>query len=144
MSAPDFYFAINAMFRHLHDRHGKAALVRYWRELGRDYYRGRWEGWREGGAAAIAADWSSYFEHEPNAAVRTTATDTEAVLHVDRCPAIAHLRVSGREIVPYFCEHCDHVGGSMAEAAGFAYQREGGMGSCVQRFVKLGVPGEAG
>ena len=33
MSAPDFYFAVNAMFRHIHDRFGKDELVAYWRSL---------------------------------------------------------------------------------------------------------------
>jgi hypothetical protein len=31
MSAPAFYFAVNALFRYLHDRYGKQALVGYWR-----------------------------------------------------------------------------------------------------------------
>ncbi len=127
------------MFRHLHDRHGMPALVRYWRELGRDYYRDRWQRWRKEGAPAIAADWATYFEHEPGAEVRTSATDDEAVLRVEVCPAIRHLRVNDRPIVPYFCEHCDHVCGAMAEAAGFRFERTGGMGACTQRFVKLGV-----
>lgn len=139
MSAPDFYFGINAIFRHLHDRQGMPALVRYWRELGRDYYRARWERWREGGGRAIAADWEGYFRHEPGAVVRTEATDDHAVLHVEVCPAIKHLRAHGRDIVPYFCEHCDHVCGAMAEAAGFGFERTGGMGACTQRFVKLRV-----
>ena len=143
MSAPDFYFAINAMFRHLHDRQGKPALVRYWRDLGRDYYRARWQGWRDGGAAAVAADWADYFSREPGAVVRTAVTGDEAVLHVDTCPAIAHLRANDREIVPYFCEHCDHVGGAMAESAGFSFERLGGMGACTQRFVQLRTPAPA-
>jgi hypothetical protein len=29
MAAPDFFFAVNAMFRHLHDRHGMESLVNY-------------------------------------------------------------------------------------------------------------------
>jgi len=28
MSAPDFYFAVNAIFRHLHDHYGKQVLIR--------------------------------------------------------------------------------------------------------------------
>lgn len=140
MSAPDFYFAINAMFRHLHDREGKPALVRYWHKLGSDYYRARWETWKRGGAQAIADDWAAYFEHEPGAEVRTAFTADEAVLHVETCPAIKHLRANGRDIVPYFCEHCDHICGAMAEAAGFSFERTGGMGACTQRFVKLGTP----
>jgi hypothetical protein len=140
MSAPDFYFAVNAIFRHLHDRFGKAALIDYWRTLGRDYYRGRVERWKTGGTAAIADDWREYFLNEPGADVQVSRDEHVTELNVRVCPAIKHLRDSGRDIVPYFCEHCDHVCGAMAESAGFGFQRTGGMGSCVQRFVQLTSP----
>lgn len=137
MSAPDFYFAINATFRHLHDRYGKEALIDYWRRLGQEYYRDRILRWREGGPQAIADDWQAYFAEEPQAEVRVSAGDDWAELDVATCPAIKHLRHERREIVPYFCEHCDHVCGSMAEQAGYQFARTGGMGSCRQRFTRL-------
>jgi hypothetical protein len=138
MSAPDFYFAVNAIFRHLHDRYGKAVLVDYWRSLGREYYAGRNRRWREGGPEAIAADWREYFAREPQAEVEVVAQGDTVTLDVRVCPAIKHLRDCGREIVPYYCEHCDHVCGAMAEAAGYAFERRGSMGACQQRFVASG------
>ena len=145
MSAPDFYFAVNAIFRHLHDRYGKAALIEYWRGLGRDYYASRAVNWRAGGAAAVAEDWSAYFAAEPGASVIVERPDERTVvLDVRVCPAIKHLRESGRDIVPYFCEHCDHVCGATAERAGFSFGRTGGMGSCRQTFTQLTVSASAG
>jgi hypothetical protein len=136
MSAPDFYFAVNAIFRHLHDQYGKEALVDYWRSLGREYYRQRIEKWREGGPEAIAADWREYFAQEPQAEVNVDIQPhNTVVLDVKVCPAIKHLRDHGRDIVPYYCEHCDHICGAMAEQAGYAFERTGGMGSCRQRFL---------
>ncbi len=147
MSAPDFYFAVNETFRHIHDNFGKAVLVDYWRSLGRDHYRDRNARWRAGGAAAIAEDWQNYFDHEPGAdvSVAVTGSDASAVVELDIrvCPAIAHIRKHDRDLVPYFCEHCDHVCGAQAEAAGYEFQREGGMGSCQQRFVPMSVKGGA-
>jgi hypothetical protein len=137
MSAPDFYFGVNAIFRHIHDRYGKDALIEYWQRLGREYYRPRIDRWRAGGEEAIAAEWRAYFEHEPGACVDVQAADGTVELDIRVCPAIAHLRASGREIVPYFCEHCDHTCGAMARDAGYAFERTGGMGSCRQRFVKV-------
>jgi len=134
MSAPDFYFVVNSTARHIHDEYGKDVLVDYWRSLGREYYGKRAETWREGGLAAIANDWDQYFLREPGARVETTVTADAVHLNVQVCPAIKHLRDSGREIVPYFCEHCDHTCGSMAEQAGFEFARSGGMGSCHQTF----------
>ena len=100
MGAPDFFFAVNAMFRHLHDRYGKAALVRYWRELGRQYYRPRWERWQRYGADEIARDWDEYFSREPQADVQIAASADVATLNIAVCPAIKHLRDQKRDIVP--------------------------------------------
>ncbi len=140
MSAPDFYFAINAMFRHIHDRHGKAALVDYWQSLGREYYDGRAEAWKYGGPEAIAADWREYFSREPQAEVDVFAEPEAVTLDIRICPAIKHLRDQRRDIVPYFCEHCDHICGAMADRAGYDFQRDGGMGACRQRFIKRALP----
>lgn len=135
MSAPDFYFAVNATARHLHDEYGMDVLVDYWCSLGREYYRRRSAKWREGGLPAIAADWQAYFLQEPGAVVEVTVDDAAVQLDVQVCPAIKHLRECERDIVPYFCEHCDHTCGSMAEQAGYVFTRTGGMGSCRQRFA---------
>jgi hypothetical protein len=135
MSAPDFYFAVNAIFRHLHDQYGMEALVDYWRGLGREYYAKRCEKWRQGGPKTIADDWTEYFAREPQAEVAVTVQGDSVVLDVKVCPAIKHLRDHSRDIVPYYCEHCDHVCGAMAETAGCVFQRTGGMGACRQCFV---------
>jgi hypothetical protein len=136
MSAPDFYFVVNSTARHIHDEYGMDVLVDYWRSLGREYYGPRAARWRDGGVQAIADDWQQYFLQEPGAEVFVTAGENAVELDIQVCPAIKHLRASNREIVPYFCEHCDHTCGSMAEAAGFAFERTGGMGSCRQRFYR--------
>jgi hypothetical protein len=136
MSAPDFYFGVNAMFRHIHDRYGRDVLIDYWRSMGREYYAQRVETWRQGGPQAIAADWRTYFAEEPQADATITTDDETVTLDIKVCPAIKHLRDHRRDIVPYYCEHCDHVCGAMAEAAGYVFQRAGGMGACRQQFVR--------
>ena len=142
MATPDFYFAVNALSRYLHDRYGHRALIDYWRSLGREYYHTRCERWRNGGVKAIASDWQSYFKKEPKAKVDISirGETVELIIHV--CPAIKHLKDCGREIVPYFCEHCDSICGAMAGSAGFSFKRTGGMGSCRQRFVQVGDRGK--
>jgi hypothetical protein len=137
MSAPDFYFAVNATARHILEEYGKDVLIDYWRSLGREYYRARIGRWREGGAEAIAEDWRAYFLQEPQAVVEASVEDGAAVLDIKICPAIKHLRDSGRKILNCYCEHCDHTCGAMAEAAGYRFERTGGMGSCRQHFVPL-------
>jgi hypothetical protein len=136
MSAPDFYFAVNSTARHIHDEYGMDVLIDYWRSLGQEFYTQRTADWREGGLPAIAEDWRKYFLEEPCAVVEVTVDDRSAQLDVRVCPAIKHLRECGREIVPYFCDHCDHTCGSMAEQSGFEFSRTGGMGSCRQIFSR--------
>jgi hypothetical protein len=142
MSAPDFYFASQAIFRHIHDSYGKEALVDYWRALAREYYRKRIEAWRRGGLAAVASDWRSYFANEPLADVQVIEGSDEVALEIRVCPAIRHLREQERTIVPYFCEHCDHTCGVMADAARLSFHREGGMGTCRQVFARLDRTGQ--
>jgi len=142
MAAPDFYFAVNAVFRHLHDRYGHGVLIDYWQRLGREYYRSRWQRWQRGGVEAIASDWRTYFEQEPKAVVIVSIDGDSVELDIRICPAIKHLRNCDHEVVPYFCEHCDHICSAMAEMAGFSFERTGGMGSCRQRFVRSGKKGE--
>jgi uncharacterized LabA/DUF88 family protein len=55
-------------------------------------------------------------------------------LEVKTCPAIAQLRLHGREIVPSFCQHCYFVSEAMAEPAGLTVRVEGGNGCCRQSF----------
>jgi hypothetical protein len=114
MSAPDFFFGVNEMFRHLHDHYGKEALVSYWQSLGRENYRQRNARWQAGGTEAIAEDWKHYFDHEPGAQVEVTHTHDTVDLDIRVCPAINHLRKHNRDIVPYYCEHCDHICGAQA------------------------------
>jgi hypothetical protein len=136
MSAPDFYFAVNAMARHIHDNYGMDVLIDYWRSLGQEYYEARARSWADGGSATIAADWQEYFLKEPQAQIEISSHEDHVILDVLQCPAIKHLNDCGRDIVPYYCEHCDHTCGAMAEAAGYSFLREGGMGTCRQTFSK--------
>jgi hypothetical protein len=141
MSAPDFYFALNAIFRHIHDRYGMPALTTYWQELGRSYNPGRLQRWRDLGLDEVAADWRRYFAAEPGADVQVEREGNTVRLDIRICPAIKHLREQQRDIVPYFCEHCDRVCGAMAGETGYRFERTGGMGACKQTFVRLTVAG---
>jgi hypothetical protein len=134
--AADFYFAINATFRFVKQRLGEEGLRRYWLDLGRNYFRPVGVLWRDGGWPAVAGYWRSFFEAEPGAEVDVAEEKDRVVLEVRCCPAIAHLRRSGREIVPEFCQHCHFVSEEIGREAGIAVRIQGGNGSCRQVFLK--------
>jgi hypothetical protein len=131
----DFYLAINATFRFILGRFGVEGLRRYWREMGESYYRPVTERWNRDGLRGVADYWRAFFAAEPGADVVVSEKESEVRLEVRRCPAIAHLRAQGREIVPCFCQHCYFVSEAMAEPAGLTVRVSGGNGACVQRFI---------
>lgn len=132
----DFYFAINATFRFIKRRHGLEGLRRYWRDLGREYYKPVSERWRQRGLDGVAEYWTAFFKPEPAADVEVSRSADEVRLEVKVCPLIRHLREHGREIVPEFCQHCYFVSEAIAEPAGFAVRVCGGNGSCTQHFTQ--------
>lgn len=134
MAAADFYFAINATFRHLYQNYGEAALIAYWQALGEEYFDFLSRRFREGRLDAVAEYWSEFFAAEPGGEV-------DVIRHIDRveilvleCPAIQHLRRHGREIMPLYCRHCHHVSSAIARKASLGFQLQGGNGRCHQTF----------
>ena len=136
MGAADFFFAVNATFRHILDNYGEEALHEYWEEMGREHYKFVTEAITERGLEALKEHWERLFPEEPGSEVDIRLEAAVLTLEVRVCPAILHLRKHGREIVPVYCEHCRYVSTGMCEPAGVSVEVEGGMGSCVQRFEK--------
>lgn len=134
--AGDFYFAINATFRFLQRSFGMDNLVRYWTELGEStYFRPVADDWRARGLPAVAEYWRDFFQAEPNSLVEVACDEKQVRLDVRQCPAIFHLRKSGRSIVPEFCQHCYFVSDAIAARAGLEARVEGGDGTCCQTFA---------
>jgi hypothetical protein len=134
VGAADFYTAINATFRFVFARFGREGLRRYWADLGSRYHAPVSQRWAKGGLPAVAQYWREFFAAEPGGEVEVHEQNNEVRLEVRRCPAIAHLRAQGREIAPYFCQHCYFVGEAMAQPAGLSLRVCGGGGSCSQVF----------
>ncbi len=134
MSAGDFYFAINATFRFIHDRYGKHALIQYWTSMAREYHADVTARFAEGGLEEVRRYWADYFAREPGGDVRVDLTERGVELDVRDCPAIRWLRDAGREIMPCYCEHCHYISTAIAEGAGLRFQLEGGGGRCYQVF----------
>lgn len=93
-----------------------------------------WQQWARDGLPAAANYWRAFFAAEPDADVDVGETTESVTLNVRTCPAIAHLRKHGREIVPEFCQHCYFVSEAAAKKAGLTVRVNGGAGSCTQTF----------
>jgi hypothetical protein len=135
VGAADFYTAINATFRFIERKLGREGLLRYWQELGENYYAPVAQRWRDGGLPAVAAHWRAAFAAEPGADVMVDETAEKVIVNVQTCPAISHLRTQQREITPSFCQHCYFVNEAIAAPAGLTVRITGGNGSCQQCFL---------
>jgi len=135
VGAADFYFGINATFRFIGDRFGLKGLRRYWQEIGQSYFQPVTVRWAEGGLPAVAEYWRAFFAAEPGAEVDVTETADKVTLSVRRCPAVSHLRMHGRAIVPEFCQQCYFVSKAMGAGANVAVRVCGGNGTCTQEFT---------
>jgi hypothetical protein len=140
VGAGDFYFAINATFRFIEKQLGRDALRRYWQELGSTYYAPVTAMWKHGGLPAVGRYWRAFFDAEPGAEVQVEVAADRVSVDVRICPAIKHLRVHGREIVPCFCQHCYYVSEAAAAPAGLTVRVEGGNGACRQTFLPRHSP----
>lgn len=134
VGASDFYLAVNATFRFIHNKLGMVGLQRYWTDLGSRYFAPVSARWKAGGFPAIAAHWQAFFAAEPGSEVDVQQTGESVTVTVRVCPAIKHLREQGREIMPCFCQHCYYINEAMAVTAGYTARVEGGNGSCTQTF----------
>ncbi len=140
----DFYFATNATFRFLLTRLGRPGWLRYLEELGRDYFAPVNAQWKTGGLPAVARYWREFFAAEPGASVDVVEAPDRIEVNVRRCPAIAHLRSAGRDIVPEYCQHCFHLGAARAKEAGLTMRLRGGNGACCHTFARsdAGLPAQ--
>ena len=134
MGAPDFFFAVNATFRHILDSYGEEALHRYWEEMGREHYRSVTEGIQRRGLQALREHWETLFLDEPGSEIEIDLTGDLLTLRVQVCPAILHLRQHRRAITPVYCDHCRYVSKGMCDPAGVDVEIVGGGGACVQTF----------
>ena len=140
--AADFYFAINATFRFILARLGRAGWIRYLEQLGHGYYAPVNRLWTAGGLPAVARYWRDFFAAEPGAVVEVIEQADRVEVRVSECPQIKHLRQDGREIVPEFCQHCYFLGAARAQASGLTMRLRGGNGSCCHTFARpdAGLP----
>ena len=140
MSAGDFYYAINATFRFIHDEYGKETLIDYWTAMAHEYHADVAARFRAGGLDEVCRYWAGYFDQEPGGDVQVSLNDAGVVIDVRDCPAIRWLKQGGRAIVPYYCEHCHHVSTAIADRAGMRFVLTGGGGTCSQVFSLGGGP----
>jgi hypothetical protein len=132
----DFHGALNCGIVYLHRHFGEEAVREYLRDFGRRWHAPLRQRLLTEGLPALRRHFETLFGVE-GATVRFEQTPDELVLHVEACPAVAHIRAQGGEASPLFVETTRTVNEALCEGTPYlaellSYDPQ--TGRSVQRF----------
>lgn len=126
MTVQDFIVIYNQTFIYLHEKHGKSAVVEFWKAMAREFcpklerlvdekgLKGMYEFFygEEGTATREHVDGERY------------CTDDEYYERVDNCTSVRELMDRNKKVYRHYCEHCYWLYAHAVEKHGFAYDVE--------------------
>ena len=119
-----FILSYSELFRYLHERGGKEAVVDYWEYIAENFLHNLRELVEEHGLRGCWIYWSHTLNEE--AADFTMEIDEDAgVFRIDmhRCPSKGRLLETDLiEPYPHYCEHCDVLYRRVLEPLGYEYE----------------------
>ena len=123
ISCTEFIPAYSELFRFLHQKEGKQAVVRFWESLS-DAFLGNLRGLVETlGLAGCFEYWSRTLTEEA-ADFRMSLDEENKIFEIQMryCPSMGRL-LREKHITPYefYCEHCDTLYRRVLEPLGFKY-----------------------
>lgn len=145
----EFILAYSELFKFLHERHGRGAVVRFWEELSDEYLKNLRDLARTRGLQGLRIYWTHTLEEE-GAEYDMYMTPDTFTIEMHRCPSVAKLR-RARHITPYrhYCDHCDVLYARVINDYGMCYrlekidEREGVCRLTVVKKPGAGKKGEA-
>ncbi len=132
----DFHGSMNAAVEYVGRRYGREGLREVFKATAQRVYRSIYEGLKRGDWNELLEHWRYFMERE-GAEFSIEVTDTEAVMTVRRCPAVAHLRKLGMTPSEFFCDQTVLLNEAWCEGTPFeAVTEVTGDGSCTQIIRK--------
>jgi ATP-dependent helicase YprA (DUF1998 family) len=123
ISCTEFIPAYSELFKYLHLKGGKGAVVKFWECLSDAFLSNLRDLAAVRGLAGCFEYWGRTLTEE--AADFRMLLDEEAgvfQIHMRRCPSMARLLEDKRlEPYPFYCEHCDTLYRRVLEPLGFVY-----------------------
>lgn len=139
ISCTEFIPAYNELFKFLHNKGGKQAVVRFWESLSDNFLNNLRDLAGSKGLDGCFEYWS-YTLTEEAADFRMTLDEDKGVLEIEmrHCPSKGRL-IEIEHIEPYehYCEHCDTLYRRALEPLGFDYDIE--LSRCKDAICKLTV-----
>ena len=122
---PDFHSSLNMGIHYLGDKFGEKVLVDYLTRYTRNVYQKVLAAIKTEGLAAVEGNIQETYQKEkaPDA-VKTERTDGVLKVAVAYCPAVKHLRKTGRDVTKWYPYTTTVIMSVLAEAAGCRFTME--------------------
>lgn len=122
ISCTEFITAYSELFCFIEERHGRAALVRFWEELADEFLHNLRDLVAEKGLAGMHEYWTHTLTEE-GAEHTLTLTEEEFSIDMRRCPSVAVLRANTHlKTHPNYCEHCQVLYKRVIEPFGYRFR----------------------
>ena len=142
ISCTEFIPAYSELFKFLHNKGGKEAVVRFWEILSDSLLGNLRDLAAKKGVAGCFEHWSHTLSEEA-ADFRMTLDEKNGVfeIHMRYCPSMGRL-MELEHIEPYqwYCEHCDILYRRVLEPLGFEYEIDLSQCSSAECMIKVNWP----
>lgn len=119
--AKEFILAYNELFKFLHRKYGKKAVIDFWKFISDEFLTNLIFLVKEKGISGMAEYWTHTLTEE-GAEYKMGVGPNYFEIYMKRCPSIGILRKRKVEIYPYYCEHCNVLYKRIIERYGFTYK----------------------
>jgi len=121
ISCTEFILAYNELFKFLHERYGKKAVIDFWVYISDNFLTNLERLVREKGMAGMAEYWTHTLTEE-KADYCMCAGKNYFKIYMKQCPSVGLLNKKKVKKYPYYCEHCDILYKRIIEKYGFSYE----------------------
>ena len=123
ISCTEFILAYNELFKFLHKRYGKKAVIEFWEYISDRFLTNLHRLVKEKGIAGMAEYWTHTLTEE-EAEYQMSVGPDYFEMYIKKCPSIGILNRRKADKYPWYCEHCGTLYKRVMEKYGYRYKKE--------------------
>lgn len=121
----DFHSSLNGGIHYLGEKYGKEVLCSFLKRFTKDVYKNTIDDIKIRGIEAIKDKIIDTYKKEKSPDIlRITNCGDKTVFEIEECPAVKHLKSTGREVTPWFVYTTTVIMETFAEYAGLTFDLE--------------------
>ena len=121
ISCTEFIPVYNELFKFLHKKYGKKAVVDFWKYISDEFLKNLDKLVKEKGIGGMAEYWTHTLTEEGAEYTMSVGRDYFEI-YMKKCPSVDILNRKGLRKYPFYCEHCDVLYRRVIEKYGFRYK----------------------